>query len=161
MRRVEQFTPSDRPLLVVCNHSILGATQIQRYAFLLHKQYRRELDRIAATHPELAWYDDWEPNWCGPFSRGLKNDMDACMRGGLVYAHTPLDTVERFLGQREYTLSRAGRNKWYAMRRAFPREAEALRKRVDGLQKAEYVRVLEGVYNAYPEYVKHAATPPA
>ena len=157
---MEPFTPSDRPLLIIQSHRILGATQIQRYAFLLHKQYRRELDRIAAARPELAWYDDWEPNWCGPFSRGLKNDMDACLRGGLVLTHTPLDTVDRALGLREYTLSRAGRNKWYAMRRSFPREAEALRKGVDGLQKVEHVRLLEGVYNAYPEYVKHAAAQP-
>ncbi len=161
MRRVEHFMQSDRPLLTIHDHSILGATHIQRYAFLLHKQCRRELDRIAAAHPELAWYDDWEPNWSGPFSRGLKNDMDACLRGGLAFTHTPVDTIERLLGQREYMLSREGRIKWRSMMHAFPREAEALRKRVSGLQKVVYERLLEGVYYAYPEYTKHARATPA
>lgn len=156
---MEPFTPSDRPLLVIADQSVCGATPVQRHASLLSRQYRRELGRVAAACPALAWYDDWEPGWAGPNSRGLKSDLDACIRDGLVCTHPASDTVLRALGLREYFLSRAGSRRRYAMRQTFPREADALRDRVEQLQDMEYERLLEGVYYGFPEYVRRADAP--
>ena len=139
--------------MVVSDATIHGSARIQRYGFLLYKQHGKEMGTIADRKPALRFYDDWEPLWYGPFSRSLNLDVKACMRNGLMYRE-PAN-----LGQdsHSYSLTIRGRVQWHGMLREFNDEMDTIRRKIRKLQKIRLERLLEGVYNAYPESTKRSS----
>ncbi|MXX20812.1 MAG: hypothetical protein F4W68_05645 [Cenarchaeum sp. SB0661_bin_35] len=143
-----KFSESDRALMVISDAMIYGSTRLQKYGFLLTKQYKKEMDGIAKAAPELKFYDDWEPLWFGPFSRSLAKDIDICMQSGLIYQ----EPVKLSQNSFRYGLTLKGRRRWRAMLHKSSKEITAIQKKVMNLQKMRLERLLEGIYYAYPEY---------
>ena len=142
-----QFSQSDRALIVVGDETIRGSTRLQKYGFLLHKQYEKEMSRIAAKMQVLEFYNDWEPLWYWPFSRGLSEDVQTCVDSRLIYKE-PSGLPDSY----RYGLTIPGLVKWREMLREFDDEMTAIHKGVMNLQKVRLERLLEGMYNAYPEF---------
>ena len=149
---IHQFSPSDRALMVISDAMVYGSTRLQKYGFLLHKQYGKEMSRIASSVPELKFYDDWEPLWYGPFSRDLARDIQACVGNGLMYKEQGAPPNSYRYG---FTIS--GRVKWRRMLHEFGDEMTAIHEKVVNLQKVRLERLLESVYNAYPEFAERSA----
>lgn len=147
-----RFSRSDRALIIVGDEVVRGSTRLQKYGFLLHKQYEKEMSRIAAGMPVLEFYDDWEPLWYRPFSMGLSRDVQACVERRLIYMEQSGPP-----NQHVYGLTIPGLVKWREMLRRFDGEMTAIRKGVTNLQKVRLERLLEGVYGAYPEFARRGA----
>ena len=143
--------------MVISDTVIHGSTRLQKYGFLLYKQYGKELSRIAdktarGNTSELRFYDDWEPLWYGPFSRGLKEDTGACVSAGLVH----MAPANQELKSHRYALTIRGRVRWRRILHECPKEIEAVHEKIANLQATRLERLLEGIYHAYPEYTKHS-----
>lgn len=147
------FTKSDRVLMVVSDAMIYGSARIQRYGFLLHKQHGSEMISIANRKPVLQFYDDWEPFWHGPFSRSLNHDIRTCLMDGLMYKDPAGPGQDSY----RYGLTISGRVQWWNMLHEFD-EMVPIRKKVAKLQKVRLERLLEWVYNAYPESTRRSST---
>ena len=143
------FSPPDRALMVVSDTMIYGSTRLQKYGFLLTKQYGKEMRGISDRMPKLKFYDDWEPLWYGPFSRTLAKDVQTCVKDGLIYKG-PGDMPNSF----RYGFTIRGRMRWRSMLSEFSDEMSAIREKVMNLQKIRLERLLESVYSAYPEFTK-------
>lgn len=149
---VAQFSPDDRVLLVISDAEIHGTTRLQKYGFLLSQQYKKELSKIADAVSELSFYDDWEPFWYGPFSKCLQRDVDTCVSKKLINKTLVDPTLKSY----RYALTIKGRVRWRSMLDASNNEVNAIREKVENLQKVRLERLLEGVYCSYPEYAKRS-----
>lgn len=143
-----EYTGKDRILLAISDTTIHGTTRLQRYGFLLHKQYGKELSAISGKHENLAFYSDWRPYWFGPFSEDMSKDAKACVGAGLIYK----DMVDPVRNSHRYSLTMSGRMRWRRLLGEFGREVNAIHEKVMNLQKMRGWRLLQGVYDAYPEY---------
>ena len=149
---VTRFKPADRALVVISDFEIHGSTRLQKYGFLLYKQYKKELSKLASNCPALKFYDDWEPLWYGPFSRNLRADVDTCVGDGLIERIS----VDQSLNSYRYALTIRGRAKWRKILDASHSEVSAIHEKVSNLQTMRLERLLEGIYHAYPKYTKHS-----
>ena len=147
-----QFTSEDRVLIILNDNTINGTTRLQKYGFLLAKQYVKELSSMSERRQSLTFYDDWEALWYGPFSRGLQKDVEKCVGGGLV-TKEPMDASTNSY---RYALTIRGRARWRKMLAEFQNETIAICEKISSLQKMRQERLLEGIYNAYPEYTKRS-----
>lgn len=142
------FSGSDRALMVVSDAMVHGSTRMQKYGFLLAKQYKKETDRISKTAPSLEFYDDWEPLWFGPFSRSLAKDIDTCVKNSLIRKEPLRMSPDSY----RYSFTIQGRAQWRNMVDKFRGDMTAIRKKVAHLQRVSLESLLEGIYIAYPEY---------
>lgn len=142
------FSPPDRALMIVNDIRVHGVTRMQKYGFLLAKQYNKEVERISKAEPSLAFYDDWEPLWFGPFSKTLAKDIDACVEHGLIHKE-PVSTSP---DSHRFSLTISGRKQWRAMFGRFNGEMTAMHGKVSHLQRVSLESLLEDIYNLYPEY---------
>lgn len=149
---MDGYAGKDRILLAISDTTIHGTTRLQKYGFLLYQQYGRELSAIARKHHDLAFYNDWKPYWFGPFSESLGKDVKACVDACLVYK----DMVDPARNSYRYSLTTSGRIRWRRLLGEFKREVTALHEKVTNLQKMLLERLLQGVYDAYPEYTKQS-----
>ena len=149
---VSQFDPTDRALVIVSDVEIYGSTRLQKYGFLLFKQYQKELAKMAANCPGLEFYADWEPLWYGPFSRNLQNDIETCVSENLIVK----TLADPGLGSYRYAPTLKGRVRWRKILSTSEVEIKAIREKVSNLQSMRLERLLEGIYHAYPEYTKHS-----
>ena len=78
-----QFRSADRALIVISDATIHGSTRLQKYGFLLYKQYGKELSKISGNESALKFYEDWKAFWYGPFSKSLMEDIDECVTRNL------------------------------------------------------------------------------
>lgn len=134
--------------MVVSDAMVYGSTRLQKYGFLLAKQYKNETNRVSKATPPQGFYDDWEPLWFGPFSKKLAKDIDYCVKHGLIYK----EPVKLSQNSFRYGLTPKGRMRWRDMLREFNDDMTAIREKVVNLQKVRLERLLEGIYRAYPEY---------
>ena len=148
-----EYTGMDRVLLTMGDAAVFGTTRLQRYGFLLHKQYWKELSAISNKYGSLKFYDDWKPYWFGPHSESMDRDTKACVDAKLIYK----DMVDPVMNLHRYGLTTSGRTRWRRLLGEFGREMEAIRKRVASLQEMRLERLLQGVYDAYPEYTMRGA----
>ena len=81
------------------------------YGFLLAKQYKKELGRIAKDTPALAFYDDWEPLWFGPFSSGLTHDIADCVKRGTILKEPMIPSIVSSPDPHMFSLTSNGRVK--------------------------------------------------
>ena len=148
-----EYHGSDRVLMIVADTTILGSTRLQKYGFLLYKQYERELLDISRDNRELKFYDDWKPYWYGPFSEILRKDISACVdEHHLVYK----EMADQSRNLHAYSLTIRGRVRWRQMLDALGPEMTAIHGKIMNLQRVRLERLLEGVYNLYPEYTKRS-----
>ena len=142
------FSKSDRALMVISDATIRGSTRIQKYGFLLAQQYKKEMKHITETTPTLKFYDDWEPLWFGPFSKSLAEDIDTCVKDGLI----DKESVSLPYDSHRYSLTIKGRVQWRKMLDKSNDDMTAIREKVVHLQRVNLGSLLEGIYSAYPEY---------
>ena len=77
---MDEYVSRDRLLLAISDTTIHGTTRLQKYGFLLYKQYGKELSAISSKHDNLTFYDDWKPYWFGAIQREPKQRHQG-MRG--------------------------------------------------------------------------------
>ena len=142
------FLPSDRALMVVSDITVRGATRIQKYGFLLAKQYKKETANISKTEPSLVFYNDWEPLWFGPFSKSLAKDIDDCVERGLIHKEPVSTSPDSY----RFSLTIKGRKRWRDMLSMFTSDMTAIYEKVAHLQKVGLGNLLEGIYSSYPDY---------
>ncbi len=147
-----RVSPADRVLMIISDTTIRGSTRLQKYGFLLHKQYKKELSRIARNHAELKFYDDWKPLWYGPFSKDLEEDIKTCASTGTIEK----TLVDQDLELYRYALTLKGRVQWRKILRESGNETRAIHEKIANLQTIRLERLLEGIYHAYPEYTKRS-----
>ena len=145
-----QFNPTDRILIIFSDTTIQGTTRIQKYGFLLHKQYGQELSTIAHGNKDLEFYSDWKPFRFGPFSMDLSRDLQACVSSDMVYK----EMIEPAMNLHRYGLTITGRIRWRQLLGEFQPEITAIHEKIINLQKVRLNRLLQNIYYAYPEYAK-------
>lgn len=82
----------------------------------------------------------------------MGKDVKACVDACLVYK----DMVDPARNSYRYSLTTSGRIRWRRLLGEFKREVTALHEKVTNLQKMRLERLLQGVYDAYPEYTKQS-----
>ena len=147
-----ELANTDRALVIVSDVIIHGTTRLQKYGFLLHKQYGRELSATLKDNPHMDFYNDWKPFWFGPFSDSLNKDIKTCVDTGLLYK----DLVDPARNSYRYGLTVHGRRRWRQLLGEFPSEITAVREKVANLQRMRLERLLQQIYDAYPEYTKRS-----
>ena len=140
--------PADRVLMIVNDTTIQGSTRLQKYGFLLSKQYGWELKSITDRQPELEFYGDWKPYWYGPYSEDLAADVQKCVENGTVLKVL----VDSMQNKYRYSLTIRGRVAWRSVLSEFPEEMSAIGSKIRNLQKIGLETLLSGVYAAYPEF---------
>ena len=143
---------TDRALMIVSDATIHGTTRLQKYGFLLHKQYGQELSAILRSNPDVGFYGDWKPFWFGPFSESLSKDIQACVEAGLIYK----ELVDPARNSYRYSLTVRGRRRWRQLLSEFTSEITAIHEKVANLQGVRLERLLQRIYDAYPEYTKQS-----
>ena len=143
---------TDRALMILSDATVHGTTRLQKYGFLLHKQYGREVSAILRDNPNMGFYDDWKPFWFGPFSESLSKDIQACVDAGLVYK----ELVDPARNSYRYSLTVRGRKRWRQLLGEFTSEITTIHEKVMNLQGMRLERLLQRIYDAYPEYTKRS-----
>ena len=143
-----KYHKTDRVLMII-NDEIVDASLLQRYGFLLYKQYQPELSKISNYRKELKFYEDWKPFYFGPFSKDLDTDIKTSIINKLLVKRD-----RRKLFSYNYYLTLDGRKRWRFLQSIFVKEMESIQKRIKHLQGIEVERLLIGIYEKYPEYNK-------
>lgn len=141
--------PINRALLVINDNTIYGSVRFQKYGFLLYKQYQRELKEIEISFPRLEFYDDWVPNFFGPYSKKLEEDVKKCVENKLIRKSSVTTETKQKMDM--YTLTLKGRRKWREMYAKID-EMSKIDEKIKNLQKIPYYTLIRQVYNSYPEY---------
>lgn len=138
----------DRPLYIINDTTIRGTTRLQKYGFLLAKQYAPEMSNLAKEYG-TKFYDDWKPRQFGPYSKNLDDDIKKCISEGLVQR-----TVDSTVSKNNvyiYNLTIHGRIRW---RKLFlrVREISHFAVKVRSMQDYGYYTLIDNIYTAYPEF---------
>ena len=151
---MSKVNSEDRALIVFGGgpYSRIQDSVLQRYAFLLHKQYEYELRCISDAEPKLKFYNDWEKSWGGPYSKTLDNDVKKCIENGTV-VKTEGDQMPSF---HDYLLTQKGHVIRIGMSRKFGTDMYEIDKKIEKLKKTDYGSLLSGIFEVYPEYVRRA-----
>ena len=149
----ENIKSEDRVLFVINDNEIKGSTRFQKYGFLLWEQYQKELKKIASVHESLVFYDDWKPHYYGPFSTELQNDIDACIKNGLL-CKSKGDGLKLDI----YWLTLKGRIRWrkFFTDDEYYEEAKKINDKIRNLQKVHYYSLLRQIYKEYPKYAANS-----
>lgn len=147
-----QIVPADRALMVLSDFTIHGSTRLQKYGFLLSKQYAYELSSISSKESKLQFYDDWEPLWYGPFSSDLEEDINKCAENKFVYK----EPIDLRLNSYMYSFTLRGRMRWRKIHANFQNEMNSIHEKIENLQKIQLERLLERIYAAYPDYTRRS-----
>ena len=147
-----RYVPADRILMIINDTTIVGRTRLQKYGFLLSRQYEGELSRISRMTNELKFYNDWKPYWYGPFSDDLRADLTEYEKE-MVETEMITDSYAEVI---RYSLTIKGRVRWRAMLEQFGDEMHSIHDKIRELQSIRLERLLECVYNAYPEFTKRS-----
>ncbi|MBI1663887.1 MAG: hypothetical protein IS860_10505 [Nitrosopumilus sp.] len=132
----------DRVVVLINDMTVKGNTRIQKYGFLMHKLYSKELHG-------LNFYADWRPYLYGPYSEELKNDLEDCISQHLVTKFTsPTNTGREFSN---YNLTTKGRMRLRKISGDYDIIKELYQKFTQ-LNKKPITSVLKDIYLAYPEY---------
>ncbi len=140
--------PEERVLFIINDNAVHGATRLQKYGFLLHKQYRKELSELAIEYM-VPFYDDWKAYHYGPFSRQLEADIEKCVDAGLIKKDAGSGNHKYDI----YSLTTKGRVKWRRLLAEKTSEIGDLHEKIRLLQAENLRTLLTKIYNAYPEYI--------
>lgn len=137
--------PEDRILFILNGMVVTGSTRLQKYGFLLAQQHDEELTRLLSVHGGPGFYRDWVPYHFGPYSRDLKNDVDAGIRNGIIRdAYSNNATT--------YTLTMNGRFKWRRLLAKSGDDMEKIAQKIKSLQGIQLYDLLRYTYSRYPDY---------
>jgi len=132
----------DRVIVLINDMTIKGNTRMQKYGFLIHKLYSKDLQG-------LNFYSDWRPYLYGPYSDELRNDLENCIDQHLVTKFvSPTNTGRQFSN---YSLTMKGRVKLRKIIVDYSIIKE-LYEKFTKLNKKPITSVLKDIYLAYPEY---------
>lgn len=133
----------DRIILIINDMTVKGNTRMQKYGFLIHQLFSRELQG-------LDFYSDWKPYLYGPYSEQLKNDLTECIEKNLVAKFvTPTDTDREFSN---YSLTMKGRLRLRKLSEHYERTLKKLFEKFTILNHKPMPTILKDIYLAYPEY---------
>ena len=149
---MREIASEDRILMIINDNTIHGTTRLQKYGFLLFKQYEWELRRIANMQADLKFYDDWKSFWYGPYSECLNKDVQKCIENKTISKLL----VDKNRNKYNYSLTIRGRAVWREMLNRFHVEMPEIETKIRNLQKIGLETLLSGVYSAYPEYTKRS-----
>ena len=90
-----KITPEDKIIIILNDNIIQGSTRIQKYAFLISKQCKTELDEIKNSYPNFEWYEDWIKYSLGPESKSLKKDLEICIKNKRVQRNR-IDNINNY-----------------------------------------------------------------
>ena len=138
----------DRVLLIMQDNAIHGTTILQKYGFILSKQYERELAEIKLCYKKLDFYNDWKPYYYGPYSKSLSGDLTKCEENKTIRV---FDLFKHGRKMKMYSLTIKGRQKWRGLFKEMPEMAK-IDQKIKKLQKIPYYELIRRVYNAYPEF---------
>jgi len=145
------ITKEERILFIINDNLISGSVRFQKYGFLLHKQYQKELMEISMSCPTFDFYKDWKPYHYGPYSQELQNDMDKCENNDML--DKKIIPTQRNKSLHTYALTIKGRKRWRGLFLHIP-EMREIDQKIKNLQKMPYNELIRRVYNTYPEYTK-------
>ena len=138
--------------MIINGDTIHGSTRLQKYGFLLSKQCRWELGKIAKKQPQLNFYDDWKPRWYEPYSKQLNEDMLKCIENKTV-SQILEDKIQN---KYRYFLTFKGQAVWHDIcERLLSIELSSICAKIQNLQKINLETLLSTVYLTYPEFTEH------
>lgn len=141
MENPEQF---DRVIVLINDLTIGGNTRIQKYAFLVHQLYDKELE------PNLKFYNDWIAYRYGPFSKELELDLKTCVENKLVArTETPVSSGREFTN---YSLTMKGRMRMRKLSENNSKMVKKLYEKFTLLNKKSTATILKDIYLAYPQF---------
>ena len=132
----------DRVIILINEMTIRGNTRIQKYGFLMHELYSKELQK-------LDFYKDWIPYQYGPYNNELENDLKNAIDQKLVRKFTNTTNTGRVISN--YCLTMKGRVKL----REIAKEHNVIKKlyeKFTQLNKKPITFILKEIYLAYPEF---------
>ena len=138
----------DRPLYIINDTTIRGTTRLQKYGFLLAKQYAPEMRNLAEKY-EIEFYSDWEPHQFGPYSKNLADDVKKCISQGLI--QRTIDSTSSKNNVYIYNLTIHGRLRWRELFLRI-REISHFAVKVRSMQDYGYYTLIDNIYTAYPEF---------
>ena len=148
--------PEDRVMLIVNDNIIRGSIRMQKYGFVIFRQYKLELAEIGIAFPGFGFYDDWIPYHYGPYSRALASDVETAIEAGILTRSGPPPGKM----YHEYVLTPRGRVKWHELHEVISDEIATIGKKIKQLQSLRFYELLRRVYAAYPEYITIGKTSP-
>ena len=122
---------------------------MQKYGFLLHKQYKREMV-ILKNKWGIEFYSDWVPYYYGPYSKNLADDLKKCITNKMI---TKIDvpTIDSDKKVVIYNLTIKGRVRWRKLFMNVPEISHFIEK-TRHMQKIPYYALLSQIYTAYPNF---------
>ena len=130
-----------RPLLIIQDLAIGSRTRIQKYGFLIHKRYGRELGGT-------GFYSDWIPYHFGPYSGELCRDIDGAVRGGYLREEEDTGNYTRL---RTYSTTARGAREYRRLIAGNSLLAD-VRVMLRHLQGQSLMSIIEQIYSDYPYY---------
>ena len=112
----------ERVLFIINDNTIHGSIRFQKYGFLLHKQYQRELLELGLSYDGFTFYEDWKPYHYGPYSEQLQKDITDCIDNNLVNKIPPNTNVR----YNSYKLTLKGRVRWREFLKHTPDEIKRI-----------------------------------
>ena len=128
--------------------TITGDDILQKYGFILSMQCKDELKRIADVDPQLKFYDDWVPNMFSPYSQRLKDDIEEYIENGMI------TKTQEDMFNSTYYITSGGRRARININHMFCDDMTAIDKEIRKLNNTDFVKLLQGINDMYPEYSK-------
>ena len=142
MKREEQV------LFIINDNSVAGRTRLQKYGFLLSKQYKKHVSKLEKTH-DVSFYKDWKPYHNGPYSQTLADDIEKAVKQNLLQKRTIHGGKDMYV---LYSLTAKGREKWREILNASPNQIVDICHEIRFLQATDTNYLLRDIYVKYPEY---------
>lgn len=141
--------PEERVLLIISDCTIAGATRLQKYGFLLRKQFGKELSKIEDRYG-ISFYTDWKAHHYGPYSEQLSRDIKTCVDRRLVEEQNAKGpTGNRYM---RYGFTTKGRRVWRTILGNNTKEVSDISDKVRFLQATNTGKLLRDIYTEYPAY---------
>ena len=132
----------NRVIILINEMTIRGNTRIQKYGFLMHELYSKELQG-------LNFYKDWKPYHYGPYNNELENDLNSAIDQKLVRKFTNTANTGREISN--YSLTMKGRVKLREIAKDH-NVIKELYEKFTQLNKKPIRFILKEIYLAYPEF---------
>lgn len=139
----QELDGAGRIMILVNGLTVRGNIRLQKYGFLASRMYGAELR-------PLGFYSDWTPGYYGPYSRQLREDLDAAVEAGLVRVeHRELADGNPIM---HYRLSSKGARMLSALSKDHEEIIGRLHDEFAGLNKKSIEQILRQVYADHPAY---------
>ncbi len=148
MAGIVTLQPGEWVLMIISDNAVAGVTRLQKYGFLLHKQYRKEISKIERKYG-VFFYDDWKAHYYGPYSERLAKDIKTCVERNLLQTQDEGIPPKNYL---RYEFTPKGRKIWRDVLCDNTKEISDINDKVRYLQATSTSKLLREIYLEYPAY---------